>query len=116
MLSEILLSLGMLLLSAPGLGDSMDVFEAIRPSPAAVSPMPLLHPTPFHGMPCPASLGETGFSDPEEKEEESDHFLPDSACDRGRIPANVRGEGTIAVFIPGHGFLRQLHHSWQLLC
>ena len=117
MLTEIFLSLGMLLSSAPGPEAPMGVFEALRPAQGAPSPMPLLRSAPPLGIPVPASREESSIAAPEEKEEEPDHFLIDWAVyDRRGIPAIGRQDAAIAIVVPGHGFLRQLHHSWQLLC
>jgi hypothetical protein len=91
--------------------------EVLQSPPAALHSHPLLHRAAPHGLPSPASLEETNLSDPEEKEEESDDFLlVCNACPGDRIPAMGRRDGAIVGPVPRHGFLHQLHHSWQILC
>lgn len=117
MFNVILLSLGILLSSAPGLGGLCSPREVVQSPPEALHSHPLLRRAAPHGHPSPASREETNLSDPEEKAEESDDFLlVCNACPGDRIPAMGRRDGAIVGPVPRHAFLHQLHHSWQLLC
>jgi hypothetical protein len=113
---ELLLSLGMLLTSAPGLGGRIGLPEAGPPLPAGSGSHALLQTGPPHGSSSPASREETSMSDPGE-EEEFDHrsVLGTSYVRVGAIPGGDRNPpaGPHGWW---RGFLLQLHHSWQLVC
>jgi hypothetical protein len=117
MVIALLVSLGLLLSSAPGL-EGLVCLQLSGPPPAAGSgSLPLLHTGTPHESPDPASREEKSVSDPEEKEEESHHFFVlETTRMRDRTvpirrgnPANVRNAS-------GRGLLHQLRHSWQFLC
>jgi hypothetical protein len=117
MFTLILLSLGTLLSSAPGLGGPTYPFEAGGPHLGASLSVPLWHSAPSQGLPSPASREETNLSDPKEKEEESEHFLLGCTARPGdRVLAIGEGDGALGRLLPTDGFLHQLHHSWQLRC
>jgi hypothetical protein len=116
MFHVILLSLGMLLSSAPGLGGLTCFFETAPPPLAARHALALCHSATPQRLPSPASREETGLSDPEEKEEESHQFLLGCAAWAGDGSSAIGCRDCAAGPVPGHGLLLQLDHSWQLRC
>jgi hypothetical protein len=116
MVIALLMSLGMLLSSAPGLEGLVCPHLSGRPPAAGSGSLPLLHTGTPHESPDPASRQDTSVSDPEEKEE-SHHFLvleTTRMCDRTvpirrGNPANFRNAS-------GRGLLHRLHHFWQFFC
>src|SRR5579875_2279790 len=108
---ELLLSLGMFLSFAPGLGGWIGLPEAGAPFPADTGSLALVQTGPPHGSPSPASRAETSMSDPAEREE-YDHrsMLGPSRARVGPTPVGDRNPPT-APDGAWRGFLLQLHHS-----
>lgn len=117
MTHAMLLSLGLLLCSAPKPGGLAFCTDGVRSLLASLPATPHLHPASRHGLPSPPSSEETSFSDPEDKEEESDpSFMGGTTCPGDRLSATEHPDqmgGSPAV---RQGFLNRLHRSRQLQC
>src|SRR5262245_14969686 len=117
MIHPFLLILGLLVSSMPGPGVLALHSPAVHSPRASLPSTTMLQSASPHRLPSPATSKETCFSDPEEKEEDSDLFFGGGRIRPGDpFSATGRPDHRSVNPAPGHGLLHRLPHPWQLQC